>query len=175
MRFGDAAARFALLAFAAIPGLALADFSGQVVAVQDGDTLTVLAGSKQTRVRLDSIDAPEMRQAFGPRSKDSLAELCMSQRAFIREYGKDRNGRTIGRVTCAGRDANFEQVRRGMAWVFDRYVTDYSLYAQQDAARLSRRGLWSATNPMAPWEWRRIRRSPDMAGAGSGANLRPAD
>jgi endonuclease YncB( thermonuclease family) len=139
--------------------LALADFSGRVVAVQDGDTLTVLAGSKQTRVRLDSIDAPEMSQAFGKRAKDSLAELCMSQRAFVREYGRDRNGRTIGRVTCAGVDANLEQVRRGMAWVFDRYATDHSLYAQQDAARRSRRGLWSTTNPMAPWEWRRIRRS----------------
>jgi len=149
--------------------MTLADFSGRVVAVQDGDTLTVLAGSKQTRVRLDSIDAPEMRQAFGERSKDSLVEMCLSQRAFVREYGKDRNGRTIGRVTCSGVDANVEQVRRGMAWVFDRYVTDYSLYAQQDAARLSRRGLWSSTNPVAPWEWRRIRRSPDLAGAGSGA------
>ena len=142
MRFGDAAVRSALLAFAAIPGLALADFSGHVVAVQDGDTLTVRAGSRQTRVRLDSIDAPEMSQAFGKPSKDSLAELCMSQRAFIREHGKDRNGRTIGRVTCAGRDANLEQVRRGMAWVFDRYATDPSLYTQQHAARLSRRGLW---------------------------------
>jgi endonuclease YncB( thermonuclease family) len=147
----------------------LADFSGHVVAVQDGDTLTVRAGSRQTRVRLDSIDAPEMSQAFGKPSKDSLAELCLSRTVFVREHGKDRNGRTIGRVTCAGVDANLEQVRRGMAWVFDRYVTDQSLYAQQNAARLSRRGLWSVTNPVAPWEWRRIRRSPDLAGAGSGA------
>jgi len=158
-----------LLAVLAVPGATLADFSGQVVAVQDGDTLTVQAGSRQTRVRLDSIDAPEMSQAFGKPAKDSLAELCLSRPAFVREHGKDRNGRTIGRVTCAGRDANLEQVRRGMAWVFDRYVTDYSLYAQQDAARLSRRGLWSLTNPIAPWEWRRIRRSPDLAGAGGSA------
>jgi endonuclease YncB( thermonuclease family) len=147
----------------------LADFSGHVVAVQDGDTLTVLAGSKKTRVRLDSIDAPEMSQAFGKPSKDSLAELCLSRTVFVREHGKDRNGRTIGRVTCAGVDANHEQVRRGMAWVFDRYATDPSLYTQQHAARLSRRGLWSVKDPVAPWEWRRIRRSPDLAGAGSGA------
>ena len=152
-----------------MPGVTLADFSGHVVAVQDGDTLTVRAGSRQTRVRLDSIDAPEMSQAFGRRSKDSLAELCLSRRASVHEYGRDRNGRTIGRVTCAGVDANLEQVRRGMAWVFDRYVTDRSLYIQQDSARLSRRGLWSVKDPVAPWEWRRIRRSPDLAGAGSGA------
>ncbi|HEX2474397.1 MAG TPA: hypothetical protein VHK01_06620 [Lacipirellulaceae bacterium] len=28
-------------------------------------------------------------------------------------------------------DANAEQVRRGMAWVFDRYVNDRSLYPLQ--------------------------------------------
>jgi endonuclease YncB( thermonuclease family) len=53
---------------------------------------------------------------------------------------KDRNGRTLGRVWCGGIDANAEQVRRGMAWVFDRYVRDRSLYPLQDAARSARRG-----------------------------------
>lgn len=35
----------------------------------------------------------------------------------------------MGRVWCSGIDANAEQVRRGMAWVFDRYVKDRSLYS----------------------------------------------
>ena len=30
-----------------------------------------------------------------------------------------------------------------MAWVFDRYVKDRSLYPLQDAARSSRLGLWA--------------------------------
>jgi endonuclease YncB( thermonuclease family) len=48
-------------------------------------------------------------------------------------------------VTCAGADgtdANAEMVRSGMAWVFDKYVTDRGLYAVQDEARAARRGLW---------------------------------
>lgn len=45
----------ALLAVAA--PRAVADWSGQVVKVQDGDSLTVLLGNKQVRVRLDAIDA----------------------------------------------------------------------------------------------------------------------
>jgi endonuclease YncB( thermonuclease family) len=42
----------------------------------------------------------------------------------------------LGRVRCLSIDANAEQVRRGMAWVFRRYVKrDHSLYAIEDEAR----------------------------------------
>lgn len=41
-----------------------------------------------------------------------------------------------------------------MAWVFDRYATDRTLYAIQDEARAARRGLWSDAAPVPPWEWR---------------------
>jgi endonuclease YncB( thermonuclease family) len=43
-----------------------------------------------------------------------------------------------------------------MPWVFDRYVTDRSLYADQDEARVAKRGLWRDAHPVPPWEWRRI-------------------
>ena len=38
------------------------------------------------------------------------------------DNGPDRYGRTIGIVSCAGRDAATEQVRAGMAWVFVKYA-----------------------------------------------------
>jgi endonuclease YncB( thermonuclease family) len=72
----------------------------------------------------------------------------------------DREGpksRTLGRVWCGGIDANAEQVRRGMAWVFDRYVKDRSLYPLQDAARSTRLGLWADAAPVPPWEWRKTK------------------
>jgi endonuclease YncB( thermonuclease family) len=46
-------------------------------------------------------------------------------------------------------------VRLGMAWVFDRYVTDRGLYAMQDEARTARRGLWADAQQTPPWDWRR--------------------
>jgi hypothetical protein len=41
-------------------------------------------------------------------------------------------------MKCDGVDANAEQIRTAMAWVFDRYVTDRSLCAVQDEARGAR-------------------------------------
>lgn len=131
-----------------------ADIEGQVVGVADGDTLTVLHKRNQIKVRLAEIDAPEKAQPFGQRSRQSLADLCFQKPILVEAKGQDRYGRTIGRVRCAGVDANSEQVRRGMAWVYDRYVTDRALYAIQADARADRRGLWADASPLPPWEWR---------------------
>ena len=135
---------------------AAGELVGKVVSVHDGDTLTVLISQEQIKVRLLDIDAPERKQAFGTRSRQSLAELCAGRDARIGEQGKDRYGRTLGRVNCAGLDANGEQVRCGMAWVFERYAPkDSPLYAVQAEARAANRGLWQAAKPVPPWEWRR--------------------
>lgn len=131
-----------------------ADIEGQVVGVADGDTLTVLHEREQIRVRLAEIDAPEKAQPFGQRSRESLAELCFQRPVRVEEKGRDRYGRTIGRVWCAGIDANAEQVRRGMAWIYDRYATDQALYPLQAGARSEHRGLWIDTHPVPPWDWR---------------------
>ena len=129
-------------------------FTGRVIAVADGDTITVLRGNTQVKVRLTEIDAPEKKQAFGNRSTQSLSDLCFGKTAVLDEKGKDRYGRTLARVTCDGVDANAEQVRRGMAWVYDRYATDKSLYAVQEEAKAERLGLWQDDKPLLPWEWR---------------------
>ncbi len=130
-----------------------------VIGISDGDTLTVLHEQQQIKVRLAEIDAPEKAQAFGARAKQSLSDLCFGKQAEIIPQARDRYGRTVARVRCDGIDANAEQVRRGMAWVFDRYVTDRSLYAEQNEARTARRGLWAAdSDPVPPWEWRRMKR-----------------
>lgn len=50
-----------------------ADITGNVVGVADGDTITVLDAVKvQHKIRLTGIDAPEKKQPFGNRSKQSL-------------------------------------------------------------------------------------------------------
>lgn len=138
-----------------VPALAQS-ISCTVVGVTDGDTLTCLTSAKeQIKVRLAEIDAPEKRQAFGERSKQSLGELCHEKQAQVRVVDRDRYGRTVGRVICAGIDANVAQVRRGMAWVYDQYARDPALSRLQANAKVARVGLWADADPVAPWEWRR--------------------
>jgi endonuclease YncB( thermonuclease family) len=77
----------------------------------------------------------------------------------LAERGKDRYGRTLGRVTCAGVDANAEQVRRGMAWVYVKYAPmDSPLFDLVQTARIGKRGLWADDGAMPPWEWRASKR-----------------
>ena len=57
---------------------AWADFTGKVVNVTDGDSITVLRDREQVKVRLVEIDAPEMGQAFGNRSKQALEVSAIS-------------------------------------------------------------------------------------------------
>jgi endonuclease YncB( thermonuclease family) len=147
-----------------VPCAALADFVGRVVGVADGDTLTVLVERREVRVRLDAIDAPELKQPFGRRARESLAELCAAKVAHVIERGTDRYGRTIGWMLCEGVDANREQVRRGMAWVFVRYAPPGSpLYALQGEAQATRRGLWADPHAVAPWAWRSRSRAESSA------------
>ena len=98
------------------------------------------------------------RHSASARSR-SLAQLCAAKAADVIERGKDRYGRTIGRMTCAGIEANSEQVRRGMAWAFKRYVpVGSALYELEAYARLRHLGLWADAKPTAPWEWRAAKR-----------------
>lgn len=68
-----------------------ADLSGRVVAIADGDTLTLVDSSRQQhKIRLDGIDAPEKGQAFGQRSRRSLGELAHERQAVAHCSKSDR-------------------------------------------------------------------------------------
>lgn len=133
-----------------------------VVAVTDGDTLKVRCGDpgayEQVTIRLAEIDAPERAQAFGQRSKSALSELCFGEVAGIKPVTLDRYGRTVGHVRCKDQDASAEQVRRGMAWAYTKYLTDPAIKPLENAARAGRAGLWADPDPVAPWLWRKARK-----------------
>lgn len=148
----------ALVAFAVIflPVTAVAELSGRVVAVHDGDTLTVSSQGKKVRVRLDGIDAPELEQRYGKSSRSALSRLCRGKQAVVDERGKNEEGLVLASVTCAGVDANAEQVKQGLAWVFRTYLPLGSpLYELETNARLMQRGLWRDKDPTPPWDWRK--------------------
>ena len=57
---------------------------GKVVGVHDGDTITLLTAEKeQVKVRLEGIDAPELKQAFGNASKQSEVQSNIGPESLI--------------------------------------------------------------------------------------------
>ena len=121
--------------------------------------MTLVNWQATYKIRLADIDAPEWKQAYGKDSRASLFHMCGLKLATAETRGEDRYGRTLARVTCAGVDANAEQVRQGWAWVYVRYAPKNSpLNALERDARLGKHGLWADTDPVPPWEWRRARR-----------------
>ena len=131
------------------------EIEGKVVAVTDGDTITVLAGKEQVKVRLDGIDAPERRQAFGTVAREKLAELVFEKPVKVITKGKDRYGRTIGTVIAGERSVNLEMVRAGLAWHYVEYSKDAELARSEREARAAKRGLWADEAPVAPWDYRK--------------------
>lgn len=126
-----------------------------MVAVQDGDTLTLLdASNHQTKVRLAEIDAPELSQSFGNQSKKALSALVFGKSVTVEVATKDKYGRTVGRVFVGAVHANAEVVKAGMAWVYRKYPHSSAMVGHEALAKVSRAGLWAQPEPKPPWEYR---------------------
>lgn len=155
IRAAFALSLFMSLSLTSVGSFADTRFQGKAVRVLDGDTIEVLAdGNRNVRVRLANIDAPEKTQPFGQKSKEHLIDLVAGKNVEVVDLGGDQYGRRIGRILVDGQEANVEQVRSGLAWVYSRYNHDGQLPNLESTARSQRIGLWVDPNPQAPWEFR---------------------
>lgn len=133
------------------------EFSGTVIGIHDGDTITVLLpDQRQVRVRLAEIDAPESDQPYGERAKDVLTALIFGDKVNVVIQVRDDYGRIVGRVYMGPVDVSAELVRRGAAWVYRSYAKDQTLFTLEAEARATKRGLWilPQAQQIPPWEWR---------------------
>jgi len=148
---------------------------GQVVALADGDTITVLDQDKvQHKIRLVGIDAPERKQPFGRRSTEHLSDLVFRKVVEVEWTKRDRYGRILGKVLvadpactrepCGKVDANLAQVHAGFAWWYRQYAKDQPAedrraYSEaEEASREAKRGLWADPSATPPWQWRRAKK-----------------
>lgn len=133
--------------------LLLFALSGKVVSIHDGDTITILQNKTQIKVRLFGIDAPELKQPYGKKSKQFLANLIAGEVVEVDENGKDRYKRTIGTVYLDGQDINAQMVANGYAWAYRKFSKKYT--AHESGAKSQKLGLWRDKEPIPPWEWRK--------------------
>lgn len=135
-------------------------FTGLVVNVTDGDTITVMREGIGRPVQLVGIDCPELKQPYGKQAKHYAAQLALNQEVTVKEEGPGAEG-LAGSVTLPdGRVLNQELVRAGLCWWVRRYQGDDALPILEAEAHAAQRGLWADSEPVSPWEWRKMKVKP---------------
>ena len=134
-----------------------AEIIGKVVGVSDGDTITVLDDMDQGnfRIRLDKIDAPEKKQAFGNKAKQYLSSLIFGKKVSIRYKSIDRYGRILGVVFLDGAEINLQMVQNGYAWHYSYFDKTPAYIEAEKQARAEKKGLWQDPNPINPYQFRK--------------------
>lgn len=134
---------------------------GKVIRVHDGDTVTVIdQDNKKLNIRLQGIDAPELKQVTGSLSQQNLSRMVLGKQVTIFWTKIDKYRRTVGTIMLNGRDINIEQVKEGLAWHFKKYedeqtADDRRTYAAaEQSARAAKLGLWKDQTALAPGDWR---------------------
>lgn len=125
-----------------------------VVDVIDGDTIVVMQNGKTKQVHLTSVDAPQLKQPFGPEAKSFTEGMMLHHVATIRYLD---NNRAADIIASDGQSLKWGLIRSGLAWYPDnhrknalRNVSD-KVGKYERKARRGRRGLWSQDNPRPPW------------------------
>ncbi|MCT7601281.1 thermonuclease family protein [Aliarcobacter butzleri] len=108
-------------------------------------------------MRLNDIDAPEKKQAFGNKSKDNLAKYVSGKTVTVKYDKTDKYKRILGTVYYNGLNINLQQIKDGYAWVYKKYSNNSSYYEAEKLAKRNKKGLWVDNNPIEPWEFRKLK------------------
>ena len=152
--------------FLFLPASVLA-WSGQVVAVHDGDTITVQdEDGKKHKVRIYGVDTPELNQPYGKAAKAMTERVVLGKTVqIIPTQERKSYKRQVGGIVMLDALVVLQDVlvSTGLAWVDDRYcklqVCDFWRMHQRDAKEAHPpRGLWSEEGSVPPWQWRRLKK-----------------
>jgi endonuclease YncB( thermonuclease family) len=145
-----------LFVFLFTPSLCRA-WQGKVIAVANGDTLTVLHDGKKEQIRVYGIECPAKEQDSFQHAKQFTAAVVSGRTVEIEPRDRDRFARPLAIITVEGRNLGRELVRAGLAWVHiqDRKRPEYrDLEELEKQAKIAGTGLWAVHNPIPPWEFK---------------------
>ena len=134
-------------------------YEGRVIKVIDGDTIWVKSNNKHIKIRLSYIDAPELKQTHGVRSKNFLTNLVMNKNVHVNTNKKDRYNRHLGEVYIHNVKesvfVNAKMLKSGNAWIYIKHRDNSYLKNLENHARIKKIGLWSEKTPIEPWIYRK--------------------
>ena len=132
-----------------------------VISVADGDTITVLYNDQKKEIRLYGIDCPEKGQSHGEQAKALTTALVAGRNVEVEQKDVDRYGRIVGLVTVDGQGISELIVQNGYAWVYTKYCKEKfcaDWVKLEGVARQQKKGMWSDSVAVPPWEWRAAQR-----------------
>ncbi len=170
LRFAPKAAFLVLaalgaLAWTAQPAVAKR-LDGVFTAVKDANVVVLDYGEGSYDVRIYGTEAPADGQPFAAEAKAFVREALLGKPGAMRFKYRNSKDQMVSRVFYTdaqgvARDLSVELAAAGLAWLRPgaRYrpaeegQIDELTAAQADAQR-ARRGIWSVSNPVAPWTFR---------------------
>lgn len=128
-------------------------FYALVSRVIDGDTIEVFNGQKRERIRLNGIDCPEKKQAFGAHATAALNNLVKYKKIKIQYTKEEKYGRILGTIFIENNDftqtnVNLKMIEEGFA-----LSSNYLYDAAEASAKKIKKGIW-AINFEKPSEFR---------------------
>ena len=133
----------ALAAASGACGPVIHTWSGKVVEVRSGDTLTVLQGRRQVQVRLHGVGTPGVRRPAGKSARRLISRLVLGREVKVREVHRDRRGRCFGMVRLGTLGLRELLLYTGLGWHIVRYDDNPALRSLEREARRARRGVWA--------------------------------
>lgn len=132
---------------------------GRVVAVHDGQTMTIENTGRPIKVAFKLAAPPDKDQPYADVARQHLSDLVLNREVTLAYTGLGSGNLLIARVFCDNRDIELQMIRDGVAWFDRRYLSDLTeaerkVYADsEEAARNEHRGIWRDASPTPPWEY----------------------
>ena len=128
----------------------------------DGDTFILQADNQYHRIRLASIDAPELDQPYGLEAKRVLSKLVYNKSVIAQVIETDKYGRKVAKVYAENKNASRYMLEHGAAWhygYFNIFSEEFEQYQYlEQTAHKNRIGLWQQPTPTPPWVWRKTKK-----------------
>lgn len=137
------------------PMVVQAGFTAKVVAVHEGDRLTIYHDGRREMIVLKGIDCPELKQPYGKKAKQVTEAYVGTRDVIVQSLQRDRQGHVVAEIFLQdGRNVAQELVKEGLAWSQSGTAEGRNFDDDEQLARAARNGLWADPNPVPPWKWK---------------------
>lgn len=136
------------------PALSWAEFVARVVAVHEGDRISIHHKGRIEVIALKGIDCPQLKQPYGNKAKQVTQAYVGTREVVVRGIQRNRQGQIVADIFLPdGRNIAYELIKEGLAWS-QRGGNERQTYRdEEDLAMAAGKGLWADRNPIPPWKW----------------------